>query len=252
LDDYIRKYPQHPYAKFARARIEGLKGAEGRSELLIAWDAASQSDNIEVLEQFIQEHPGTLFATVAADKIAILKNKQADPSLSADELAAKFWEEIRGSGDPELFKKFIEQFPSSPLSVLAASRFRELKKQIAALPDGPTMAPPAEAEKSAPPPLSNEISVAELTRALQRELHRVGCDPGGIDGVWGSQGRQAIERFNQYAGLNLDALTPTLAAVETIRTRRENVCPKLAFDGDWYVRVTRYNVSDAARPLDWS
>jgi uncharacterized caspase-like protein/peptidoglycan hydrolase-like protein with peptidoglycan-binding domain len=241
LEAYIRKYPQHPYAKFAQARIEGLKGAEGRSELLVAWDAVSQSENVAALEQFIKEHPGTLFAIVAADKIAVLKNKAAEPGLSADELAAKFWEEIRASNDAELFKKFVERFPASPLSVLAASRFRELREQQqAALPAEPQPSQPAAESVETPPSHSAEISVTELTRSFQRELHRVGCNPGRIDGVWGAQGRQAVERFNKHTRLELDALTPTLAALEIIRKQTDIVCPKLAFDGTWSVQVTRY------------
>jgi peptidoglycan hydrolase-like protein with peptidoglycan-binding domain len=189
-----------------------------------------------------------LFAAVASDKIAVLKNKQADPSLSADELAAKFWEEIRESGDADLFKKFIERFPSSPLSVLAASRFRELQeRKVAALPAEPEPSEPAvsKEETSAPPP-SDEISIAELTKSLQRELDRVGCGPGDIDGIWGPQGRQAVERFNKYAQLELDTITPTLAAVDEMRRQKDRVCPKLAFDGTWRVKVT---TSTNCRPL---
>jgi hypothetical protein len=126
------------------------------------------------------------------------------------------------------------------LSVLAASRFRELhEQQQAALPEEPQPSPPpAEAaSKDVPPPPSDDISVAELTRSLQRELERVGCSPGSIDGVWGPQGRQALERFNKHARLGLDALTPTLAALEAVRKQRADVCPKLAFDGTWFVKI---------------
>jgi hypothetical protein len=65
----------------------------------------------------------------------------------------------------------------------------------------------------------------EVAFALQRELKRVGCEPGAIDGEWGPSSRAALARFNDRTQLNLDALTPTTATVVKIKEFNRKICP---------------------------
>ena len=58
----------------------------------------------------------------------------------------------------------------------------------------------------------------KLTLALQSELKRVGCNPGKLDGSWGSKGRGALVRFNKYAKLSLPSDKPSQATLDAIKT----------------------------------
>jgi hypothetical protein len=71
-----------------------------------------------------------------------------------------------------------------------------------------------------------------LTRALQTELKRVGCDPGEIDGIWGDQAREALGNFARSAKLALSMEEPTSAALEAVTSRKERVCPLDCDEGE--------------------
>ena len=64
-----------------------------------------------------------------------------------------------------------------------------------------------------------------LTRKLQGELKRVGCDPGNIDGDWNAASRRALENFNKHTGSKLDVRVASLDALGVIRSKRSRICP---------------------------
>jgi hypothetical protein len=74
-----------------------------------------------------------------------------------------------------------------------------------------------------------------VTRKLQGELKRVGCDPGNIDGEWNAASRRALENFNKHAGSKLDVKVASLDALGVIRSKRSRICP-LACDRGSHVQ----------------
>jgi hypothetical protein len=64
-----------------------------------------------------------------------------------------------------------------------------------------------------------------VTRKLQSELKRVGCDPGNIDGDWNAASRRALENFNKHTGSKLDVRVASLDALGVIRSKRSRICP---------------------------
>jgi peptidoglycan hydrolase-like protein with peptidoglycan-binding domain len=65
----------------------------------------------------------------------------------------------------------------------------------------------------------------ELARSVQRELKRVGCNPGDADGKWGPKAQAALKRFATLARLALHTDEPTEAAREALSTQQSRVCP---------------------------
>jgi peptidoglycan hydrolase-like protein with peptidoglycan-binding domain len=61
--------------------------------------------------------------------------------------------------------------------------------------------------------------------AVQTELHRVGCDPGPIDGVWGGQSREALAAFGNFAKVAVGDLVPTPEIYGLIKGKTAVVCP---------------------------
>jgi len=77
-----------------------------------------------------------------------------------------------------------------------------------------------------------------VTRKLQGELKRVGCDPGNIDGDWNAASRRALENFNKRTGSKLDVRAASLDALGVIRSKRSRICP-LACDRGSRVQSNR-------------
>jgi uncharacterized caspase-like protein len=71
----------------------------------------------------------------------------------------------------------------------------------------------------------------DITRALQTELRRVGCHVGAIDGNWSAASQRALEGFNRFAGMKLDAKAATEDALDVVRSKQSRICPLLCERG---------------------
>jgi hypothetical protein len=86
------------------------------------------------------------------------------------------------------------------------------RQSIAALPAPDVAAPPA-------------TDPVNLTRTLQTELKRVGCDPGALDGGWSAKSRSALGLFNKHAGTKFDIKVASVDALDAVRAKDARVCP---------------------------
>lgn len=142
-------------------------------------------------------------------------------NVKATELS--FWESIRGSTNAALYMEYLRRYPGGDFAVIAGSKLYQLKKV--------QKAPDKRKDLMATIVSDNQFTAVlyqtrrEMTIALQKELTRVGCDPGAIDGKWGSKGRGALAKFNRYARLVVPTDTPTPGAINAIRARNSRVCP---------------------------
>lgn len=65
----------------------------------------------------------------------------------------------------------------------------------------------------------------ELARAQQKELDRLGCEPGTPDGKWGRRTRSAMETFNRETKLSFETTAATMAALDAMKMRNGRICP---------------------------
>src|SRR5208282_1581679 len=65
---------------------------------------------------------------------------------------------------------------------------------------------------------------AALTRSLQAELKRVGCDPGAVVGGWGAKAKEALHEFGRTAKVTLSAEEPTEEALQAVAAHKGRVC----------------------------
>jgi hypothetical protein len=63
-----------------------------------------------------------------------------------------------------------------------------------------------------------------LTQDIQRELQRVGCYPGEIDGVWGGGSQRAILHFMDRVNASLPTRDPDVFMLSLIRSQTAAVC----------------------------
>jgi hypothetical protein len=71
---------------------------------------------------------------------------------------------------------------------------------------------------------SGELQRVSLTRDIQRELRRVGCYMGEIDGVWGGGSRRAILVFMDRVNALLPTNDPDVFMLSLLRSQSEGVC----------------------------
>jgi tetratricopeptide (TPR) repeat protein len=76
--------------------------------------------------------------------------------------------------------------------------------------------------KTKPP--ADPAEAAALTLKIQKELTRVGCNPGKEDGKWGAGIKRALEAFTRQSGVKVTTDEPTIALFDTIAAKRERVC----------------------------
>jgi hypothetical protein len=130
------------------------------------------------------------------------------------EMEISFWNSVKGSKSPAMLQAYVDRYPSGAFAGLARVMIEEMKS--AATPPPPPVGMPPEASRDTP----------ALARALQAELRRVGCDPGGVDGNWGGRAKGALEQFTRHAGVAMPADQPTSAALDAVKAQKGRVCPR--------------------------
>jgi hypothetical protein len=83
----------------------------------------------------------------------------------------------------------------------------------------------------------------DLSRSLQSELRRVGCNTGAVDGNWNAAAQKSLDLFNKHSGLELDVKVASIDALDSIKSKTTRVCPLicdqgLRADGDRCTKIT--------------
>lgn len=89
---------------------------------------------------------------------------------------------------------------------------------------GSAASSPPPIRRAAPPIRTAPPPPVDLATPLQRELKRIGCLTGRVDGVWGRGSQKALQSFAQRAGLNLGS-EPSQNALNEARRRLTGFCP---------------------------
>jgi hypothetical protein len=66
---------------------------------------------------------------------------------------------------------------------------------------------------------------ADLSRALQSELRRVGCLTTSTDSDWNTAAQRSLTQFNRYAGTKFDTRTASNDALDAVKQKTSRVCP---------------------------
>lgn len=96
----------------------------GISSAAADWQNIKDLADKELLEAFIAKHGSdAVYKMLAEKKLKLLAAAEADPDVSADQIA---WEALKGSTDTSALKRFMERYPDSKYK-------REAEQAIAAL-----------------------------------------------------------------------------------------------------------------------
>jgi uncharacterized caspase-like protein len=214
----------------ARLRAEGAKLAEQAKADAQAKAAEEARLAAEKAKQVQQEKVAAAEqARAAAEKLAA--DKLAAQKATAEKLAAEKASAAKAAEDKAVADKAAAE---------ATKKEPKAGQQVASL-------PPTTSTEAQP-----ALSGADIARAIQSELRRVGCNSGSADGNWNATSQRSLDQFNKYAGLKLDVKVASVDALDAVKAKANRVCPLICehgfkADGDRCAKITcraGYEVGD--------
>lgn len=159
--------------------------------------------------------------------------KSESPSASAPanaETAVEiaYWETIKDSANKNFFQAYLERFPNGAFAALAKLKIEILDEEKARL-QGETKARSSDNAKTSGG--RDDEGHGDLALSTQRELSRVGCLAGQIDGKWGLASKKALQDFARLRGINLASAEPSADILKSLQESRETICPLSCPDG---------------------
>jgi uncharacterized caspase-like protein len=231
---------------------------EQQAELAL-WRTVSPSRNPALFESFLEQFPNGRFAETArimADSLkkeqeqaAEAERRQSDAAKASVDKNAAFAQELEANRKAEAAKKeadyklALEEAKKAREAMADAERRRAEAETAAEQARKAAQAVATEREqkltKSPEPPLtvaaipnasaSAQRSVGpdepdQMTERVQKELKRVGCYSGEVDGKWGEGTRDALQSFADESNLVLSTSEPTEVALNILGASKEGVC----------------------------
>lgn len=202
------------------------------------WAAVQNTRSSAVLNSFIKRYPKSVYAGYAKATLSEKEQPvrsapplqpQVQQQIDPRSLELSYWNSIQTSNNPALFEDYLKQNPNGYFAVIAREKLRALKDpkakkrklRIASLPPGSSL----DAQ------LEETPNRRRLTTILQKQLKRVGCYQGKIDGQWGRGSAGAVKRFNKYAKTTLPSNEAYKASIGELISRPSRVCPLICRGG---------------------
>lgn len=176
-----------------------------------AWAAAAAADSVEAYQGYLRAHPTGLYSAAAS---ARLEQLGAGPSAEGDRDA---WADAAATNTPEAYRAYLRRFPQGQYADAAGRRLAEFatEQQPAPAPvpapvqPAPVRPAPVQPAPVQPAPVQPQGYATEarlgLSRSqrmqIQRDLNTLNYGTGGVDGVFGSRSRSAIQSFQRNNGL---------------------------------------------------
>jgi Caspase domain/Putative peptidoglycan binding domain len=215
LATYLERYPTGIYASLARAMIEELKAEQTTREQM---GKATEAERIAA-EQRVRE---TVLTEGEHEPKNSAQVKEIEERHRKEALARA--EELRKTlRETRLAREEARKAEEQRLAAINATEEAKARAKQAGLAADID-------DKRSPPELAKDPPA--LTRALQRELKRVGCYPGEADGTWAPKTKEALVQFARLAKLELATDVPSAAALQAVIDRQARVCPLICGPGE--------------------
>jgi uncharacterized caspase-like protein len=162
--------------------------AAALSEAAEAWTLVKDTTNVAALDAFTHRFGNTFYGDLAKARLADFTKKAEAAQQDADAAKKKSDEEVRAMAETERQR----------IAMLQQQETEVARKR--------------------------EVDTATLSRSLQTELKRVGCDPGAVDGAWGTKAKEALREFGRTAKVTLPAEEPTEEALKAVAAQKGRIC----------------------------
>ena len=214
IKTYLDRFPQGTFAGLAKAMTDKLAEEEVQKASAKREVELARAETARKAAEAISD--ATRNQDVAKQSEVMLKTKDEAMKAAERDLAAA----EKAAQDARIAAQRAKA-ERDAMVVAGSSSSETGRTAVAALPSMPTI----------PVATSSAADPSTLTVRLQMQLKRVGCDPGDIDGNWGSKARSALTEFAQNAKLVLPVDEPTEAAFTAVLSKAAKVC-SLSCDSD--------------------
>jgi hypothetical protein len=204
LQTYVDRFPNGTFSGLARAMIETFS-----KEQVAVQESSRREGELQKAEEAklaaAQQQRDAERKALDAKHAAELSKAQEDARKARDALRSAETERNAALKAAEVARKAHEDARKSAETV------------VASLPNAATA--------------DEQVNEAALIRSIQKELRRVGCDPGKEDGTWGSSVRGAIDKFNRHAKASVPNAGPSQDGLAAMIGKTARVCPLECGDG---------------------
>ncbi len=202
-DSFIAKYPSGLYTELAKAQRDKLVSEVARVAATEKAKAAQDEQirlAIEGAKKAEQEKAAADALKAEKQRVAAELAKKAEDAKVAEAEKAKAIEIAKTEAEKKTAEqKAKDDKPVGPVAALTPD-------QSAPKPDAP-------------------VADADIPRALQIELRRVGCNTGAADGNWNAAAQKSLALFNKSAGTKLDVKLASADALDAVKGKTARVCP---------------------------
>ncbi len=202
-DSFIAKYPAGLYTELAKAQRDKLGSEAARVAATEKAKAAQEEQTrlaIEGAKKAEQEKAATEAKKAEQQRVAAELAKKAEEAKVTEAEKAKAAEEAKIAAEKKTAEqKAKDEKPVGPVAALAPDQ----------------SAPKADAP----------VAVADIPRALQVELRRVGCNTGAADGNWNAAAQKSLDLFNKNAKTKFDVKLASLDALDAVKGKQARICP---------------------------
>jgi adenylate cyclase len=131
LDAYLARYPDGPFNVLARTRRDALvavdaSGTPAKEDALVVelafWEASKDSGSAAELEAYLERYPEGEFVELAQARLENLREPapdSAEPNGEVSEGELTFWNSIKDSGNPDMFRAYLNKYPDGTYAELA-------------------------------------------------------------------------------------------------------------------------------------
>jgi Caspase domain len=116
------------------------------------------------------------------------------------------------------------------LDKLKSAQLATAPQQLATL--SPSQGPPPGDTRPGQLSRYTALNPDDFAKEMQRQLGRVGCYPGDIDGKWGEKAKAALRKFIKFAKVAIGADQPSPEALDIISAQRVRICPLECNEGE--------------------
>jgi adenylate cyclase len=131
LQAYLERYPAGEFVELAEARLASLHetatNASGTNEdvtegELTFWNSIKDSGSCLEFEAYLERYPDGEFVELAEARLQSLQQTAVATAASIDEVTEgelTFWNSIKDSGNPDMFRAYLNKYPQGTYSELA-------------------------------------------------------------------------------------------------------------------------------------
>jgi adenylate cyclase len=113
----------------AAPRLPPVPGGEESPELELAfWESIKDSQDATEFAAYLEKYPGGTFAALAETRRNALLEEpgSSDREAKADAVELAYWDTMKDSDNPDMFRTYLERYPDGAFAPLAKVRLEEL------------------------------------------------------------------------------------------------------------------------------